>query len=82
MTVTPTNPSVDAPIATRIRVAGGTRPVEGRRTVLTHADMRARNTFDKPDVVRPSQLSVRIDGAHVLLDVPNHSVAALALRLS
>ena len=30
MTVTLTNPSVDAPIATRIRVAGGARPVEGR----------------------------------------------------
>jgi alpha-L-arabinofuranosidase len=82
MTVTLTNPSVDAPIATRIRVAGGARPVEGRGTVLTHADMRARNTFDKPDVVRPSQLAIRIDGANVLVDLPKHSVAALELQLS
>jgi alpha-L-arabinofuranosidase len=82
MTVTLTNPSVDVPIATRIRVAGGTRTVEGRGTVLTHADMRARNTFDKPDVVRPSQLAIRIDGANVLVDLPKHSVAALELRLS
>jgi len=44
--------------------------------------MRARNTFDRPDVVRPSPLPVKIDGASVLVDLPKHSVAALELQLS
>ena len=53
----------------------------GPGTVLTHDDMRARNTFDKPDDVRPASLPVKIDGAVVLVDLPKHSVAALELQL-
>jgi alpha-L-arabinofuranosidase len=82
MTVTLTNPSVDTPLATRVRVAGGGRATEARGTVLTHDDMRARNTFERPGEVRPSPLPVKIDGAAVLVDLPKHSVAAVEVRLS
>jgi len=82
LTVTLTNPSVDAPLATRIRVSGGATPTEGRGTVLTHEDMRARNTFDKPREVTIAELPVKIDGATVIVHLPKHSVVAVELRLS
>ncbi len=79
--VTLTNPSIESALATRIRFAGGASVSEGRAVVLTHDDMRAKNTFDKPDDVRPASLPVKVDGAVVLVDLPKHSVAALELQL-
>jgi alpha-N-arabinofuranosidase len=81
VTVTLTNPSLDGPVATRVRAAGGRRPVEARATVLTHADMRGRNTFDAPDEVRPASLAVTVSGDAVVLTLPKHSVAAVEVRI-
>ncbi len=82
LTVTLTNPSLDAPLATRIRVEGSGRPVEARGTVLTHDDMRARNSFEKPNEVHLTSLPVKLDGAVAVVDLPKHSVAAVTVRLS
>jgi alpha-L-arabinofuranosidase len=82
VTVTVSNPSVDAGLATRIRLEGGARVLEARATILTHDDMRARNTFDKPEEVKLAALPVKMDGATVIVDLPKHSVAAVAIRLS
>jgi alpha-L-arabinofuranosidase len=81
VTVTLVNPSVDSSTAVRIRFAGGALPAEARGTVLTHADMRARNTFDKTDEVKPSALPVKVDGQSVVLDLPRQSVAAIEIRI-
>jgi alpha-L-arabinofuranosidase len=81
VTVTLTNPSVDSPITTRIRFTGGARASEGRGTVLTHSDMRARNTFDAPDEVRLSPLPVQVSGDNLVVEIPKHSVAAIEIQL-
>jgi alpha-N-arabinofuranosidase len=82
VTVTVSNPSVDSPLAARIRFAGGATPTEARASVLTHADMRARNTFDKPEEVKLATLPVKVDGSTLLVDLPKHAVAAIEVRLS
>jgi alpha-N-arabinofuranosidase len=82
VTVTLTNPSVDTALATRIRLSGSARAVEARGTVLTHGDMRARNTFDAPEEVRPVSLSAKASGDSVTLDLPKHSVAAVEMQLA
>jgi alpha-N-arabinofuranosidase len=81
LTITLTNPSIEAPLAARIRVAGGRRAVEACGTVLTHSDMRARNTFEHPDEVTPASLTVTVRGDTVGVTLPKHSVAALDVRL-
>ena len=79
--VTLTNPSLDSALAVRIRFAGGARAREGRGTVLTHSDMRARNTFEQPKEVRLAPLPVAVSGASVAVELPRHSVAALEIAL-
>jgi alpha-N-arabinofuranosidase len=81
LTVTLTNPSIEQPCATSIRITGGRRPAEARGTVLTHSDMRARNTFEHPDEVRPASLAVVVRGDTISVELPKHSVAALEVRL-
>ena len=58
-------------LAARIRLAGGAHLREARATVLTHEDMRATNTFDRPDEVAPAALAV-----------PKQSVVAVLLELA
>lgn len=77
VTVTLTNPSLDSPLATRIRFAGGARATEVRGAVLTHSDMRARNTFETPNEVRLTSLTVAVSGDSVVVELPKHSVAAI-----
>jgi alpha-N-arabinofuranosidase len=82
LAVTLTNPSHEAARTVVVRVEGGGRVAEGRGTVLTHAEMAAANSFDRPDEVTPSALPVSVvaDAAHVTL--PARSVVALELRVA
>jgi len=82
LTVTLTNASVDSPITTRIRLAGGARASEGRGTVLTHSDMRARNTFQNPNEVRLAVLPVKISGETLTVEIPKQAVAAIDIQLA
>jgi alpha-N-arabinofuranosidase len=82
MTVTVTNPSLDAPRTVRLRIAGGPRPAEAQARVLTHEAMNAANTFDKPDEVHPTRLEVGVSGDGVQFTLPTKSVAALRIRLA
>ncbi|HZS03543.1 MAG TPA: alpha-L-arabinofuranosidase C-terminal domain-containing protein [Blastocatellia bacterium] len=82
LTVTLTNASVDSPIIARIRLAGGARASEGRGTVLTHSDMRARNTFQNTNEVRPASLPVKISGETLAVDIPRQAVAAIEIQLA
>jgi alpha-L-arabinofuranosidase len=54
---------------------------EGRGTVLTHEDMTATNTFDRPDNVTPTSLPVRVVGDAAHLTLPRRAVVALDLRI-
>jgi alpha-N-arabinofuranosidase len=80
--VTLTNPSLENPVATRIRFPQGARPSEARATILTHEDMRAGNTFDEPDTVRPAEMTVRTNRQTVQLNVPKQSVVAVEIRIT
>ena len=82
LTVTLTNPSADAPITVRIRLAGAARPVEAHGTVLAHADPAAANTFTAPEEVAPKPLSASIAQDVITVTLPKQAVAALRIRLT
>jgi len=48
---------------------------------LTHSDMRARNTFQNTNEVRPSALPVKISGASLIVEIPKQAVAAVEIQL-
>jgi len=81
VTLTLTNPSLDASVKAQIRLAAGSI-AEGRGQVLTHADMHAHNTFDKPDEVRLAPIPVLNRNAGVEVTIPRQSVVALQLLLN
>jgi alpha-N-arabinofuranosidase len=80
LTVTLTNPSIDSAVSARVRVVGGAS--EARAVVLTHADITARNTFDRPEEVKLAPLAVKIAGGNVEVGMPKHSIVAIEIRLS
>jgi alpha-N-arabinofuranosidase len=83
LTVTLTNPSLRDDVAARLRIAGGARVKEARATVLTHDDMRASNTFDKPDEVRAGSLAAAVGaGDAATLNIPKQAVVAITLQLA
>jgi alpha-L-arabinofuranosidase len=79
LTVTLTNPSLDTPVAARIRLAGGARSREGRGVALTHSEMRAANTFQDPNKVVSSALPVKVVGDVAEVTLPKQAVAAVEL---
>ena len=81
MTVTLTNPSVDAAITVRARLKGG-QVTEGRGIVLTHEVMTAANSFAHPEMVKPAQVAVRVEREGVLVEIPRHAVVAMELKLA
>jgi alpha-L-arabinofuranosidase len=82
LTVTLTNPSVDSPVTARIRFAGGARASDGRGAALTHSDMRARNTFQNANEVRPASLPVKISSGSLVVEIPKQAVAAVEIQLA
>jgi len=81
LTVTLTNPSLQDAVVTRIRVAGGVGLREARATVLTHEDMHATNTFEKPHEVGLAASETRVSGDTATVTLPKHSVVAVSLQL-
>jgi len=74
LAVTLTNPSLELPLSVRIRLAGGARATDARGLVLTHSDMRATNTFARPDEVKPAAHPVKVVGDALVLTLPRQSV--------
>ena len=81
LTVTLTNPSLDSPVTARISLAGAIA-TEARGQLLTHADMTARNTFERPDEVKLAPLPVTVRGAALEVSIPKHAVVSLEVSLS
>jgi alpha-L-arabinofuranosidase len=81
LTITLTNPSLQDGVGARIRVAGGAGLREARATVLTHEDMRATNTFDKPNEVGLAPLAVTVSRDTATIQIPKQAVVALSLQL-
>jgi alpha-N-arabinofuranosidase len=74
LAVTLTNPSLDANLSLRIRLAGGVRATEARAVLLTHQDRRATNTFADPDEVKPTAHPVRMVADALELTLPKQAV--------
>jgi alpha-L-arabinofuranosidase len=82
LTVTLTNPSLEASFPAQIRLTGGARPVEARGLVLTHQDMRATNTFAKPEEVKPVAHPVKLGADTIELSLAKQSVSLVDCRLA
>ena len=81
LTVTMTNPSLDASIAAQLHLSQG-NITDCHGTVLTHAEMNATNTFEQPENVHPISLSVDLGCSRISVTIPKHSIASLELKLS
>jgi alpha-N-arabinofuranosidase len=82
LTVTLTNPSLQDAVATRIRVSGGAVLRDARARVLTHEDIHATNTFEKPDEVRLADLAASVSSDTVTLTIPRHAAVAVSLHVA
>jgi alpha-N-arabinofuranosidase len=80
--LTLTNPSLDAPVSASIRVEGGGRVAEGRGTVLTHEQMGAKNSFDRPHEVALREQAVAMRGNAAQATIPPRAVVALELQIA
>ena len=63
-------------------MAGGARLRDARATVLTHQDMHATNTFEKPDEVALAALPATISGDAATVAIPKQAVVAVSLQLA
>lgn len=85
LTVTLTNPSHELSVKARLNFGAGVAVAEGKGQVLTHSDIRARNTFERPDEVRVASLPVAMrsgSGGGADVNIPARAVVALEFRLS
>ncbi len=76
LTVTLTNPSLDSAVSVSIRWKNGLLK-EGRGTLLTHPEITARNTFERPREVVTVALPVSVRGSVGEVSLPPRAVAAL-----
>ena len=50
--------------------------------MLTHLDMRATNTFAKPEEVKPVTHPVKVSGDKIELSLPKQSVSLIDCRIA
>ena len=81
LNVTISNPSLDTPITTKIRLTNGNL-VEGRGSILTHVEMNASNTLDHPDNIHLAAFPVNLRGNSAEITIPQHAVVSLELKLA
>lgn len=81
VTVTLTNPSLDSAIAANIQV-GASDIKEARGTVLTHSEMTASNTFDRPQEVKLASHPVTVRGKALQISIPKHAVVSVELQIA
>ena len=80
LTVTLTNPSLEAPVNARVRLEGA-QAIEVTGQVLAHDDRQAANTFVRPNEVSLAPIRATIDGQGVRLTIPTQAVVSLSIRL-
>jgi alpha-N-arabinofuranosidase len=82
LTLTLVHTHAEEPVEVEIRLLGGSAG-EVRRTVLTHAELNAHNTFERPEVVTP-RVEKALDAAGEALRVTlaPASVTRLDVRLA
>jgi len=81
LTVTLTNPSLEAPVNARVRLDGA-QAIEVTGQVLAHDDRQAANTFVRPTEVSLAPIRQTIDGQGVRLTIPKQAVVSLSIRMA
>ncbi|MBI3681266.1 MAG: alpha-N-arabinofuranosidase [Acidobacteria bacterium] len=81
VTLTLANPSLDTSFDASVQLAGASAVEAGGR-VLTDSDMRAANTFDAPERIKPAPLRVSVAGGKLAATIPPKSVASIGIRLA
>ena len=82
LTVTLTNPSLRDGVVARLRLAGSAHLREARATVLTHEDMRAANTFEKPEAVALASLPAQVSADTATVTIPKQAVVAVSIQIA
>ncbi len=81
ITLTMVNPDLAAPKQTHVALRGlAIKRATG--TVLANNDMHAHNTFDHPNEVHPTELSVQVSGETVIVSVPAASVTKVEITVA
>ncbi len=81
LVLTAVNPSVKDSLDAQIAVRG-VKINSGTATVLTSADIHARNTFDQREAVAPRTAKFEAKGAQAVFHFPAASVTKLVLQLA
>jgi alpha-N-arabinofuranosidase len=81
LTLTVTNPSIDAPRETEILVRGGTA-VSATARMLSAPDVHAHNTLDHEGVSAPRSVSLQVNSGIVTAQFPPASVACITVKLA
>lgn len=81
LTVTLAHTHTERPAEIALRLEGGSAK-ELKHTVLTHKELNAHNTFDRPDDVVPQAVGTRGEGAELRLMLPPASVNRLVVVLA
>jgi alpha-N-arabinofuranosidase len=79
--VTMVNPALSEPRETEI-VVRGANVTQARWSQITASEMNAHNTFEQPDVVRPTSGDARVNGGTVVHTVAPKSVTKIELMLA
>jgi alpha-N-arabinofuranosidase len=80
MTLTLVNPHDSEPVAAAVNLKGGAARA-ARRTVLTHAQANAHNTFERPNELVSQSGDVEVSGAAFTLELPPKSIARWDITL-
>ncbi|MGD2068285.1 MAG: alpha-L-arabinofuranosidase C-terminal domain-containing protein [Gemmatimonadota bacterium] len=79
--LTLTNRHPTEPCSVQVALRGASAR-SARLTTLTHEDVRAHNTFERPEEVRPVRRSLEASGSTLTLELPPASVHAAEIILS
>lgn len=81
VTLTAVNPDLSRPLATQIALSGASA-TKATGTALFNSDMHAHNTFESPDLVKSSPLSVDVSGGVVNVTLPAASVVKIEISVA
>jgi alpha-N-arabinofuranosidase len=81
VTVTAVNPDLSKPLGTQISLNGASA-TKATGTALFNSDMHAHNTFENPNTVKNSALSVEVTGGMVNFVLPAASVVKIEISFA
>jgi len=81
LTLTVVNPHVSESREARINL-GDARARSAQMTVMRHEEIHAQNTFDHPNVLKPIELALKVQGSSFITEFTAASINRLSLELA